>query len=93
MSFEHEVWICSSGSARLVVRCASVLTWQEVRQFAAKKFGTDPAGVDARPANLEGEAEPTVEVRYVGNDYASGGGTDRRRLQERAVGAGGWVDA
>ena len=93
MSFEHAVWVCTAGDQRLVVRCTSVLTWHAVRGFAAKKLAADPALVDARPANLEGEAEPTVEVRYVGNDYASGGGTDRRRLQERAVGATKWVDA
>lgn len=89
----NDVWVCISGKEKIVVRCESVLTAYEVRQFAAKKLGTDPASVALRLSNIEGSAEPTVEVRWTGDDYAHGGTANGRRMQERASDTGQWVDA
>lgn len=88
----NEVWTCSAGDRTLVVQCRGVLTAYEVRQYAARKLGVDPSGLDVRPANVEGAARPTVEVRWEGSDYAHGGTPGGRRLQERAVGSEVWVD-
>lgn len=82
-------WVCTYRThQRLAVRCLTPVTWHEVRAYAAKKFGADPAAVLARPAEAA-DGEPTVEVRHVGNDY--GGSEGPRRLQERR--GKKWVDA
>jgi len=81
----NEAWICVAGDKKLVVQCADVMTAYEVRQFAAKRLGTDPSAVVVRMSDL-------VEVRWVGDDYAHGGTLGGRRLQERAPGAE-WGDS
>ena len=87
----NEVWTCSVGDRRFTVQCCGVVTAYEVRQYAAKKLGVDPSSLDVTPSNIEGAAYPTVEVRWVGDDYAHGGTLGGRRMQERPVG-GEWSD-
>ena len=94
----NEIWTCLTGNRKIVARLVSVVTAYELRQYAARKFGVDPGVVELRPENTEGAAEPTVELRWEGDDYNYGGGSkDSRRLQERVVGYGSirgdWVDA
>ena len=89
----NEVWVCVAGDRSVVVRCEGVVTAYELRQYAARKLGVDPAALSLRPANAEGAAEPAVAVRWVGGDYAHGGSLGGRRMQERAAGAPEWVDA
>jgi hypothetical protein len=83
-----EIWICTVGDERLVIRCAqNELTWHEARSYAAKKLCVEP---DAVKLNRSTE-RAAVEVRWVGDDYAHGGTPGGRRLQEREPG-GKWVD-
>jgi len=91
----NEVWVCSAGDKRLAVRCASVLTAYEVRQFAAKKLGVDPTAVDLKASVDDGvpRGVSVVEVQWAGNDFSHGGTPLGRRLQERASGAAEWADA
>ena len=84
-----EIWICTVGDERLVVRCEqNALTWHEARAYAAKKLHVEP---DAVKLNRSTE-RAAVEVRWVGDDYAHGGTPGGRRLQEREPG-GKWEDA
>ena len=77
-----EIWICTVGDERLVVRCEqNALTWHEARAYAAKKLRVEP---DAVKLNRSTE-------RAVGDDDAHGGTPGGRRLQEREPG-GKWED-
>ena len=90
----NEVWICAAGDKKLTVRCLSILTAWEVRQFAAKKLGVDPPSLESKLSTDGAPSGSTViEVRWTGDDYAHGGTTKGRRLQERALGAQEWTDA
>ena len=88
-----EWWVCSAGDKRLAVRCASVLTAWEVRQFAAKRLGVDPPALDSRLSD-DGvpSGVPAVELQWVGNDFSHGGTPGGRRLQERVLGTSEWAD-
>ena len=91
-----ETWVCTSSDhhRRVAVRCVGVLTAFEVRQFAAKKLGVEPGSVDAKlTADGVPFGTPVIEVRWTGDDYAHGGTTRCRRLQERPLGTAEWVDA
>ena len=90
----NDVWICTAGDRKLAVRCASVLTAYEVRQFAAKKLCADSTTVVVKPSVDDGvpHGVDAVEVQWVGNDFSHGGTMQGRRLQERALGAEEWVD-
>ena len=89
-----DVWICTLGDKTLAVRCLTVVTAYEVRQFAAKKFGADPASIDVKPST-DGvpSGDDAIEVQWTGNDFSHGGATGCRRLQERALGAAEWADS
>lgn len=91
----NDSWICAAGGKRIGVRCLTVVTAHEVRQFAARKLGADPASIDVKRAPEDGiPAGATVfEVQWVGNDFSHGGTTHGRRMQERAMGGEEWVNA
>ena len=86
----NDLWICTAGST-LVIRCVGVFTYHEVRQFASRKMGVDPAALDIKLCTEDKPAN--VEVRWVGDDYAHGGTNHGRRLQERKPGTEKWTDA
>ena len=44
----NDVWLCDAIGKKIAVRCLSILTAYEVRQYAAKKLGADPAGLDCQ---------------------------------------------
>lgn len=90
----NDVWLCTYKThQRLVVRCLTILTWHEVRDYAARKLGVDPGELLARLAEpADGELPQAVQVRYIGSDYTGPAGREgRRRLQEEV--GGKWVDA
>lgn len=84
-------WICAIDGHRLIVDCFDILTAYEVKHFAARQWGVDPAIVRLMPSKSKDD-RPDVEVRWVGSDFSHGGTEERRRLQKRAVGAEEWED-
>ena len=90
-------WECAAGGKRMFVRCVTIVTAYEVRQFAAKQLvdpGADPSTILVRIVTSDVPLDaPAVELRWVGDDYGHGGSTGGRRMQHRSSSSEAWADA